>query len=69
MNKNDFTNDLKVDITDISIKYEQKEFIDKLNKQPQVLKNFSNDILEKILQYYLEENEKKIEVLNKIHGT
>lgn len=69
MNKNDFTNDLKVDITDISIKYEQKEFIDKLNKQPQVLKNFSNDRLEKILQYYLEENEKKIEVLNKIQKT
>lgn len=68
-NKNDFATSLQVATTDISIKYEQKTFIDKLTKQPQLLENFSNDRLEKILQYYLEENEKKREVLKKILGT
>lgn len=38
-------------------------FIKKLNNNPELLENFSNDRLEIILQYYLDENEKKKELL------
>lgn len=45
--------------------YEKKMFIKKLNNNPKLLENFSNDRLEIILQYYLDENEKKKELLKK----
>lgn len=42
---------------------EKKEIMEKLAKHPELLENFSNDKLEKILQYYLDENEKKRKLL------
>ena len=65
--RNNMLQDIKVDI-DFSnnTDYEKKKFMDNLTNRPELLENFSNDRLEKILQYYLNENEKKTHLLNKI---
>ena len=39
-----------------------------LTENPELLKEFSNDRLEKILQYYLEENKKKREILKRLNS-
>ncbi len=58
---------LKVDINmSVHTEYEKEEFMKNLTNNPELLENFSNDRLEKILQYYLDENEKKKEILKKI---
>ena len=63
-NKNNILENLKVDVSlNTNIEYEKKEFMKNLTKNPELLEIFSNDRLEKILQYYLEENEKKRELL------
>ena len=67
MNKNNMLDNLKVDIdTSIHTEYEKEAFMENLTNNPELLENFSNDRLEKILQYYLDENEKKKEILKKI---
>lgn len=68
-NKKDMINNLKVDIdVNINTEYEKKTFMKNLTDNPELLENFSNDKLEKILQYYLDENEKKREILKKIRA-
>lgn len=58
---------LKVDIdTKVSTEYEKKLFMENLTNNPELLENFSNDRLEKILKYYLDENEKKRQLLKKL---
>ena len=47
-------------------KSQREDFMKNLKKNPKLLENFSNDRLKKILQYYLEENEKKREILKKL---
>ena len=65
--KKDLINSLKVDFdTNVSKEYKKKEFMKSLSENPELLQNFSNDKLERILKYYIEENEKKREVLKKI---
>lgn len=60
-------NRIKVDVnTRVNPEYEKREFMNNLTNNPELLENFSNDRLEKILQYYLEDNEKKRELLKKI---
>ena len=39
-----------------------------LTENPNLLKEFSNDRLEKILQYYLEENQQKREILKRMNS-
>lgn len=58
--------DLKIDVKIDNSEFKRKEFMQNLTEHPELLENFSNDRLEKILQYYLEENEKKREMLKKV---
>ncbi len=65
--KKSFLKNLKVDfdISD-SKEYQKRELMKSLSKNPKLLNNFSNDKLERILKYYIEENEKKREQLEKL---
>lgn len=59
-NKDNILEYLKVDISlNINNEYEKREFMDNLTRNPELLEIFSNARLEEILQYYLNENEKK----------
>lgn len=55
----DFIEYIKVNETYKDTEYKKKKFMKKLNENPDLLDKFSTDRLEKILQYYLDENEKK----------
>lgn len=67
IHENNMLKDLKVDISlKNNTEYEKKDFMDKLIEHPELLETFTNDRLEKILQYYLDENEKKRELLKKM---
>ena len=58
---------IKVDTKIDNKEYARKEFMENLKRNPDLLNNFPNDKLEKILQYYIEENEKKKEILKKFN--
>ena len=62
----DFAEQIKVENENKHIDYEKKKFMQSLTENPELLKEFSNDRLEKILQYYLEENEQKREMLKRM---
>jgi len=66
--QNDFMERVKVKECKKNIEYEKKRFFKKLAYNPELLENFSVDRLEKILKYYLEENNKKRELLKKLTG-
>lgn len=61
---NQFKNDIKIDIEKIEFnnEYQKKQ----LKNNQELLEKFSNDRLKVILQYYLDENNKKRERLKKI---
>lgn len=63
--QNNFLESIKVEEFYKDISYEKKEFIKKLEYNPDLLKNFSVDKLEIILKYYLDENDKKRKILRK----
>ena len=63
----DFAEQIKVENENKHIDYEKKKFMKRLTENPELLKKFSNDRLEKILQYYLEENEQKREMLKRMN--
>lgn len=63
----DFAEQIKVENENKHIDYEKKKFMKRLTENPELLKEFSNDRLEKILQYYLEENEQKREMLKRLN--
>lgn len=65
-NMSNFTEQIKVENENKHIDYEKKKFMQSLIENPELLKEFSNDRLEKILQYYLEENEQKREILKRM---
>lgn len=65
VDKNSFKSNLKIQNNINLNNYEKKEFINNLTENPSLLKNFSNDRLEQILQYYLEENQRKRKILEK----
>ena len=54
-----FAEEIKVETNGKNEEYERKQFIENLTNNPNLLQEFSNERLEKILQYYLDENEKK----------
>ena len=62
----DFAEQIKVENENKHIDYEKKKFMKRLTENPELLKKFSNDRLEKILQYYREENEQKREILKRM---
>ena len=64
--ENNFMESIKIKKTDQSIEYQKKQFLEKLTKNPSLLEYLSTDRLEKILQYYLDENEKKRKKLQKM---
>ena len=63
-----FKNDIKIDIEKIEFnnEYQKKQFMEQLKNNQELLEKFSNDRLKVILQYYLDENNKKRERLKKI---
>lgn len=65
-NMSNFTEQIKIENDNKNINYEKKKFMQTLTENPELLKEFSNDRLEKILQYYLEENEQKREILKRM---
>lgn len=46
--------------------YEKKKFMKNLTYNPELLENFSTERLERILQWYKEENERKTKYLKKL---
>lgn len=62
-----FTEQIKIENDNKNVDYEKKKFMQSLTQNPELLKEFSNDRLEKILQYYLEENEQKREMLKRLN--
>ena len=65
---NQFKNNIKIDIENIEFnnEYQKKQFMEQLKNDQELLEKFSNDRLKVILQYYLDENNKKRERLKKI---
>lgn len=64
--KKNLSEKIKVEVNYKNSEYEKKEFMKNLENNPELLEKFSNDRLEKILQYYIEENNKKREILNSL---
>ena len=65
---NQFKNNIKIDIENIEFnnEYQKKQFMEQLKNNQELLEKLSNDRLKVILQYYLDENNKKREILKKI---
>ena len=59
----DFDSELKVDLREINQENKRKEFILYLANHLELLENFSNEQLGKILKYSEEENKKKRKLL------
>ena len=57
---------LKVNIKIDNTKFKQKEFIETISNNLQLLDNLSIDRLEKILEFVLEENEEKRKILKRL---
>ena len=64
--KEEFVQQIKVTEMIKDTEFEKKELMEKLTENPKLLQEFSKEKLEKILQYYLDENDKKIEKLKKM---
>lgn len=61
-----FIQEIKVDGENTNKEFEKKKIMDNLKDNLQLLDGFSNEKLEKILQYYLKENEEKKKILKKL---
>ena len=61
-----FKNNIKVSQGLDNNYHEKKKLISMLNDNPELLENYSNEQLEKILKIYLEDNEEKRRVLKKL---
>ena len=60
---NQFKNNIKVGNDEFDNEYQKKKFMENLKNNQERLENFSNERLRIILKYYLDENEKKREIL------
>ena len=65
---NQFKNNIKVDGAEFDNEYQKKKFMENLKNNQEMLENFSNERLRIILKYYLDENEKKREILRKMNN-
>lgn len=63
MDKRNFVHSIKANVNCKNTEYEKKKFMDELTENPELLENFSNNRLEKILKYYIDENNKKRKLL------
>lgn len=61
-----FIQEIKIDDENTNKEFEKKKLMDNLKDNLQLLEGFSNEKLEKILQYYLKENEEKKKLLNNL---
>ena len=61
-----FVEQIKVETNLKNTGNEKDRFMENLKKNPDLLENFTNDRLEKILKYYIDENDKKRVILKKI---
>ena len=59
---------LKSDLKTKNIDFEKNKLMRRLTENPEWLQEFSNDRLERILEFYLTENEKKREILKKLNA-
>ena len=59
---------LKADVKVDNSKYEKEEFMKQLEENPALLENFSIDRLEIILNYYIDENKKRMDLLKKLES-
>lgn len=64
--KNSFLKDIKIEGVIVDKEFEKKKIMDNLKDNLQLLEECSNEKLEKILQYYLKENEDKKKLLKKL---
>ena len=60
---NQFKNNIKVGNDEFDNEYQKKKFMENLKNNQEMIENFSNERLRIILKYYLDENEKKREIL------
>lgn len=60
---NQFKNNIKIGSDEFDNEYQKKKFMENLKNNQEMLENFSNERLRIILKYYLDENEKKREIL------
>lgn len=65
-----FKDDIKIDTENIefSNEYQKQQFMEQLKNNQELLEKFSNERLKNILQYYLNENQKKREKLKKLNN-
>lgn len=65
-----FKDDIKIETENIefSNEYQKQQFMEQLKNNQELLEKFSNERLKIILQYYLDENQKKREKLKKINN-
>ena len=63
---NNFLKDIKIEDGMVDKEVEKKKIMDNLKDNLQLLEECSNEKLEKILQYYLKENEDKKKLLKKL---
>lgn len=64
--KNKFLKDIIIEDGMVDKEFERKKIMDNLKDNLQLLEECSNEKLEKILQYYLKENEDKKKILKKL---
>ncbi len=63
---NEFINRIKIDENYKNPEAEKRKIMEELKEKPELLDRFSVSILEKILKYYQDENERKKQVLKKL---
>ncbi|MBR0426706.1 MAG: hypothetical protein IJK18_00675 [Clostridia bacterium] len=66
--KNIFAENLKSGLDTKNTDFEKNKLMRRLTENPELLQEFSNDRLERILEFYLTENKKKREILKKLNA-
>lgn len=64
--KNNFLKDIKIEDGIVEREFEKKKMMENLKDNLQLLEGFSNEKLEKILEYYQNEYENKKKILKKL---
>ena len=64
--KNEFVEQIKVNVVEKNKENAIETFMKQADSKPEMLETLSNEKLEKILQYYLNENNKKRAMLKKL---
>ena len=65
---NNFVGEIKTEINFKNMENEKYKFMENIKNNPELLENFTNDRLEIILKYFLDENNKKRNILRKLNA-